>query len=100
MMYLRSPFRCKTLIRHYVFHDWRYQFSFRHVKDVKSAVSTVLGAMTPETSCTCHFSWHFPGDPSHNLQLLGDSAEDEVLLRERALERGLAAIRRKNEDDT
>merc|ERR1719160_2386142 len=75
--YLKGPFKGKISTRHYVFHDWQYQFTFRRVEDVQSAVSTVLGAMTPETSCVCHFSWHFPGDRGHNLQLLGASAEED-----------------------
>lgn len=90
--YLKGPFRGKTSQRHYIFHDWRYQFTFRDVNDVRAAVSTVLGSMTPETSCVCHFSWHFPGAPAY-AHVLG---HEELLRCEQDLERGLAAVRRKN----
>mmetsp|Transcript_75548 Transcript_75548/g.142541 ORF Transcript_75548/g.142541 Transcript_75548/m.142541 type:complete len:172 (-) Transcript_75548:23-538(-) len=93
--YLRGPFKGKTSWRHYVFHDWRYQFTFRNVEDVRAAVSTVLGSMTPETSCVCHFSWHSPGAPAY-VEL---STVDEALRREQDLERGLAAIRRKQSEE-
>ncbi|CAE8725757.1 unnamed protein product [Polarella glacialis] len=71
--YLKRPFKCKSTVRHYVFHDWRYQFTFRDVQDVQSTVSTVLGSMTPETSCVCNFNWHFPGAPAYaQLNAVGE----------------------------
>merc|ERR1712039_666771 len=85
----------KTSFRHYVFHDWRYQFTFRDVQDVQSTVSTVLGSMTPETSCVCHFSWHFPGAPLYT-QLVAD---EETLRCKLDLERGLEAVRRKHSEE-
>eukprot|EP00933_Yihiella_yeosuensis_P001153 TRINITY_DN101887_c0_g1_i1.p1 TRINITY_DN101887_c0_g1~~TRINITY_DN101887_c0_g1_i1.p1 ORF type:complete len:201 (-),score=16.18 TRINITY_DN101887_c0_g1_i1:65-580(-) len=93
--YLKRPFKCKTTVRHYVFHDWRYQFEFRNVKDVQSAVSTVLGSMTPETSCVCDFNWHFSGSPAYQ-QLTTPEEEKQRAL---TIERGLAAIRRKQSED-
>eukprot|EP00440_Ansanella_granifera_P001762 gb/GFBE01001900.1/.p1 GENE.gb/GFBE01001900.1/~~gb/GFBE01001900.1/.p1 ORF type:complete len:173 (+),score=29.80 gb/GFBE01001900.1/:1-519(+) len=89
--YLKRPFKCKTTVRHYVFHDWRYQFEFRDVQDVQSAVSTVLGSMTPETSCVCHFNWHFSGSPAYE-QL---TSPEEVRQRVLDLEQGLENVRRK-----
>mmetsp|Transcript_25538 Transcript_25538/g.67501 ORF Transcript_25538/g.67501 Transcript_25538/m.67501 type:complete len:176 (+) Transcript_25538:40-567(+) len=94
--HLKSPFKNKIAQRHYVFHDWRYQFTFRDVKDVQSTVSTVLGSMTPETSCVCHFSWHFPGAPIYGELAAG---EDEARRREQDLERGLEAVRLKQHDE-
>eukprot|EP00425_Heterocapsa_triquetra_P011837 CAMPEP_0195147518 /NCGR_PEP_ID=MMETSP0448-20130528/173557_1 /TAXON_ID=66468 /ORGANISM="Heterocapsa triquestra, Strain CCMP 448" /LENGTH=162 /DNA_ID=CAMNT_0040186105 /DNA_START=15 /DNA_END=503 /DNA_ORIENTATION=+ len=97
VIYLKAPFKNKIAQRHYVFHDWRYQFTFRNVTDVQSTVSTVLGSMTPDTSCVCHFSWHFPGAPIYG-ELLADGS-DEAQQRERDLEQGLAAIRLKQHDE-
>mmetsp|Transcript_137143 Transcript_137143/g.292939 ORF Transcript_137143/g.292939 Transcript_137143/m.292939 type:complete len:174 (-) Transcript_137143:56-577(-) len=94
--YLKGPFKGKTALRHYIFHDWRYQFTFRGVQDVQSAVSTVLGSMTPDTSCVCHFSWHFPGAPLYAQLAAG---QEEARRRERDLERGLAAVRLKKSDE-
>eukprot|EP00931_Biecheleriopsis_adriatica_P119513 TRINITY_DN9473_c0_g1_i2.p1 TRINITY_DN9473_c0_g1~~TRINITY_DN9473_c0_g1_i2.p1 ORF type:complete len:172 (+),score=19.87 TRINITY_DN9473_c0_g1_i2:129-644(+) len=93
--YLKRPFKCKTTVRHYVFHDWRYQFTFRDVQDVQSAVSTVLGSMTPETSCVCHFNWHFPGAPAY-LQI---SSLEEAKRRIIDLEQGLESVRRKQSEE-
>merc|ERR1719382_1963044 len=93
--YLKGPFKGKTAIRHYVFHDWRYQFTFRDVKDVQSAVSMVLGSMTPETSCVCHFNWHFQGAPLFTQYISGEAAkrcEDDI-------RRGIAAVKRKQSEE-
>eukprot|EP00747_Dinoflagellata_sp_TGD_P169252 gnl/TRDRNA2_/TRDRNA2_197765_c0_seq1.p1 gnl/TRDRNA2_/TRDRNA2_197765_c0~~gnl/TRDRNA2_/TRDRNA2_197765_c0_seq1.p1 ORF type:complete len:172 (-),score=28.18 gnl/TRDRNA2_/TRDRNA2_197765_c0_seq1:134-649(-) len=94
--YLKAPFRGKAAQRHYVFHDWRYQFTFHNVQDIQAAVSTVLGSMTPETSCVCHFSWHFPGAPAYTVH----ATEADAQQLERDLESGLAAVRRKQEEET
>mmetsp|Transcript_75790 Transcript_75790/g.214273 ORF Transcript_75790/g.214273 Transcript_75790/m.214273 type:complete len:172 (+) Transcript_75790:64-579(+) len=93
--YLKGPFKGKTSFRHYVFHDWRYAFTFRQVQDVPTAVSTVLGSMTPETSCVCHFAWHYPGSMAYTQFA---SPEDAERL-QRDLERGLAAVQRKQSDE-
>merc|ERR1712118_52279 len=93
--YLRGPFKGKISIRHYIFHDWRYQFTFRGVQDVRAAVSTVLGSMTPETSCVCHFSWHSVGAPSYTTH----TTEEEALQIEQELQQGLAAVRRKQSEE-
>mmetsp|Transcript_35784 Transcript_35784/g.64927 ORF Transcript_35784/g.64927 Transcript_35784/m.64927 type:complete len:173 (+) Transcript_35784:63-581(+) len=88
--YLKRPFKCKTTVRHYVFHDWRYQFTFSDVEDVPSAVSTVLGSMTPETSCVCNFNWHFQGSPAYKQLTSAEEARQRVL----DLEQGLESVRR------
>eukprot|EP00929_Paragymnodinium_shiwhaense_P108361 TRINITY_DN74680_c0_g1_i1.p1 TRINITY_DN74680_c0_g1~~TRINITY_DN74680_c0_g1_i1.p1 ORF type:complete len:173 (-),score=32.37 TRINITY_DN74680_c0_g1_i1:110-628(-) len=93
--YLKGPFKAKQAIRHYVFHDWQYQFTFRDVKDVRKAVSTVLGSMTPETSCVCHFNWHYPGSPAY-MRLTSPEDQQRV---EQELLRGLQAIRLKNAEE-
>merc|ERR1740138_698936 len=93
--YLKGPFKGKTALRHYIFHDWRYQFTFRGVEDVQSAVSTVLGSMTPETSCVCHFAWHFPGAPTY----LSVQSEEDRIRCEEQLRLGLEAVRRMNSEE-
>jgi len=107
--YLKRPFRSKITIRHYVFHDFRYQFTFRNVKDVSSTVSTVLGSMTPETSCVCHFNWHYQGTPAYNTVLqTGDTTIDakaraakltESRRRILELEQGMANVEKKQSED-
>ena len=61
MWYLKSPFRDSIRKKHYIFQDWRYQFRFRRVADVRPVISSVLGAATRDTSSTVDFAWHFPG---------------------------------------
>lgn len=104
--YLKRPFRAKICVRHYVFHDFRYQFIFRDVEDVSSTVSTVLGSMTPETSCVCHFNWHYEGAEAYNVQLrTGDDAKDgearaaKLRQRKMELEQGMANVERKQSED-
>jgi len=66
--YLKSPFREKIRKKHYVFHDWRYAFTFSDVEDPRPIMSSVLGAMSKETACTVDFAWHYPGDnPSREV---------------------------------
>ena len=59
--YLKSPFRDSIRKKHYIFQDWRYQFRFSRVADVRPVISSVLGAATRDTSSTVDFAWHFPG---------------------------------------
>mmetsp|Transcript_54123 Transcript_54123/g.127176 ORF Transcript_54123/g.127176 Transcript_54123/m.127176 type:complete len:185 (+) Transcript_54123:50-604(+) len=105
--YLKLPFRAKINIRHHVFHDYRYQFTFRNVQDVPAAVSTVLGSMTPETHCVCQFNWHYHGAPDYNRFLVtGDESQDaqaraeELRRRILELEQGMSNVQRKQSDDT
>lgn len=59
---MKSPFGDKIRKKHYVFHDWRYAFTFDNVEDPRPVMSTVLGAMSKDTACTVDFAWHYPGD--------------------------------------
>ncbi|PHJ20157.1 hypothetical protein CSUI_006009 [Cystoisospora suis] len=59
--YLKSPFKFKYSLRHYVFVDYRYSFTFYDVKEVQKILGILLGSMTETVSCSCRFSWHFPG---------------------------------------
>eukprot|EP00927_Polykrikos_kofoidii_P043549 TRINITY_DN37620_c0_g2_i1.p1 TRINITY_DN37620_c0_g2~~TRINITY_DN37620_c0_g2_i1.p1 ORF type:complete len:174 (-),score=23.85 TRINITY_DN37620_c0_g2_i1:48-569(-) len=95
--YLKGPFKGKIAQRHFVFHDWQYQFTFRDVEDVQSAVSTVLGSMTPETSCTCQFFWHFDGSTPYTESSLADEEERERCKQD--LERGLVNVWNKNSEE-
>ncbi|PFH33269.1 hypothetical protein BESB_084680 [Besnoitia besnoiti] len=65
--YLKSPFKYKYALRHYVFEDHRYAFSFYDVENVQEVLSAALGAMAKETCCSCRFSWHFAGRPQAAL---------------------------------
>ncbi|CAD7961609.1 unnamed protein product [Amoebophrya sp. A120] len=57
--YLRAPFRYKTSIRNYVFHDWRYEFSFYHVgkSEIRPVLSACLGSMPEDVNCKVEFVW-------------------------------------------
>ena len=59
--YLTAPFRNKLRKKHYIFHDWRYSFTFDNVTDPRPIISTALGSMTSDTSCTLNFNWFHPG---------------------------------------
>lgn len=64
--YLKSPHNYKKAVRHYIFHDWRYEFQFWNPPDPEQVVSRILGSCAPDTSSAVHFSWHFAGEnPSH-----------------------------------
>jgi hypothetical protein len=76
--YLRSPFGQKIAIRHYIFHDWRYNCTFYFVKNPQEALSTILGSMTKETNCSVDFTWHYPGQEAKPIAA---SEEDEKLRR-------------------
>ncbi|EPR62670.1 hypothetical protein TGDOM2_261475 [Toxoplasma gondii GAB2-2007-GAL-DOM2] len=65
--YLKSPFKYKYALRHYVFEDHRYAFAFYDVNSVQEVVSAALGAMAGETCCSCRFSWRFAGRPPVSL---------------------------------
>eukprot|EP00746_Dinoflagellata_sp_MGD_P089212 gnl/MRDRNA2_/MRDRNA2_35231_c0_seq2.p1 gnl/MRDRNA2_/MRDRNA2_35231_c0~~gnl/MRDRNA2_/MRDRNA2_35231_c0_seq2.p1 ORF type:complete len:191 (+),score=23.91 gnl/MRDRNA2_/MRDRNA2_35231_c0_seq2:58-573(+) len=93
--YLKSPFVHKTALRHYIFHDWRYAFTFRNVSDPRKTISTALGAMSPDTSCVCHFSWHSGGDPEYTKFYTEDEAQELI----NSLEQGFAAVQKKQEAD-
>uniref|UniRef100_A0A0G4I5B3 Small ribosomal subunit protein uS10 domain-containing protein n=1 Tax=Chromera velia CCMP2878 TaxID=1169474 RepID=A0A0G4I5B3_9ALVE len=61
--YLKSPFQWKRAIRHYVFQDHRYAFSFHDVESPQEVVSAILGAAASSEQVTaeCAFSWHVEG---------------------------------------
>ncbi|KAF4656301.1 hypothetical protein FOL47_009039 [Perkinsus chesapeaki] len=51
----------KYAVKHYVFHDWRYKFTFYNVADPRPVISTVLGSLSGDAAVTCDFAWYFPG---------------------------------------
>ncbi len=74
--YNKAPHAIGWSKRHYVFHDWRYSFSFEDVNDkrygprifvhvefifVRRTISSILGSMTQDTSCVVDFSWFQTG---------------------------------------
>jgi len=59
--YLKSPVIYKKAQRHYVFHDWRYQFTFKHLPlegpTANQVVSACLGSMEGDVNCVAEFNW-------------------------------------------
>mmetsp|Transcript_47155 Transcript_47155/g.102637 ORF Transcript_47155/g.102637 Transcript_47155/m.102637 type:complete len:197 (+) Transcript_47155:25-615(+) len=72
MTYLKAPFKHKHAMRHSVFLDHRYAFTFHNPGNIPETMSTVLGSMGPDTSCTCHFTWFHKGSERHQKAMLMD----------------------------
>eukprot|EP00921_Rhytidocystis_pertsovi_P002369 GHVQ01004056.1.p1 GENE.GHVQ01004056.1~~GHVQ01004056.1.p1 ORF type:complete len:171 (+),score=9.68 GHVQ01004056.1:216-728(+) len=64
--YGKSPYKHRHTIKHYVFQDWRYSFTFYDVKHPRVVVSAILGSMTSDVCCTCHFAWRFNNQDLQN----------------------------------
>eukprot|EP00397_Hematodinium_sp_SG-2012_P061374 GEMP01081192.1.p1 GENE.GEMP01081192.1~~GEMP01081192.1.p1 ORF type:complete len:290 (+),score=56.49 GEMP01081192.1:179-1048(+) len=78
--YLKSPFKYKKATRHYIFHDWRYEFEFWSPPDPEQVVSRILGSAAPDTSSVVHFSWHYSnGDPLAAAPMLLEKGRQGVL---------------------
>ena len=61
VFYLTAPFVDKIRKKHYIFHDWRYSFTFDNIQDPRPIMSSILGSMSKDTSCVVAFAWHYPG---------------------------------------
>ncbi|KAL8272843.1 hypothetical protein Esti_003230 [Eimeria stiedai] len=59
--YLKSPFKFKYAVRHYVFVKHKYAFTFIQPQKPQAVISAALGAMEDTVSCTCDFDWHYDG---------------------------------------
>ncbi|KAL8443694.1 hypothetical protein Emed_006600 [Eimeria media] len=59
--YLKSPFKFKYAVRHYVFVKHKYAFTFIQPQNPQAVISAALGAMEDTVSCTCDFDWHYAG---------------------------------------
>ncbi|CAD7971824.1 unnamed protein product [Amoebophrya sp. A25] len=61
--YLRSSNRYKTAIRNYVFHDYRYQFTFFNVPpaQTRQTLSACLGSMPSDVNCQVEFNYAYNG---------------------------------------
>jgi hypothetical protein len=57
-------------------------------------MNSVLGSMSPDTSCVVDYSWHHPGSEAYN-QLLERSSE-ELSETASAIDRGSSALSAKN----
>ncbi len=75
--YNKAPHAIGWSKRHYVFHDWRYAFSFSNVKDVRRTINSLLGSMAKDTSCVVDFSWHSPGSAEYVAMLDRSMAEKD-----------------------
>ncbi|KAL8438733.1 hypothetical protein Efla_003404 [Eimeria flavescens] len=68
--YLKSPFKFKYAVRHYVFVKHKYAFTFVEPQHPQAVISAVLGAMQQDVSCACSFEWHYGQT--------GDLGEDRI----------------------
>ncbi|XP_026191564.1 uncharacterized protein LOC34621111 [Cyclospora cayetanensis] len=59
--YLKSPFKFKYAVRHYVFQNHSYSFLFVHPDKPRALLSAALGAMTDTVSMNADFDWHYGG---------------------------------------
>ncbi|EER02176.1 hypothetical protein Pmar_PMAR008957 [Perkinsus marinus ATCC 50983] len=67
--YNKSPHHHgKFAVKHYVFHDWRYKFTFYNVADPRPVISTVLGSLSGDAAVTCDFAWYFPGTQEYLVE--------------------------------
>ena len=57
-------------------------------------ISSVLGSMSTDTSCTCSFSWHYPG--STEYRLLVNIRDDESKRIESVIQQGKMNIDKDN----
>ena len=62
--YLKSPFKHKCAVKNYVFHDWRYSFTFENLRDnqtMEQVLSSCLGSMKDDVNCIAEFNWYHAG---------------------------------------
>lgn len=58
--YLKSRFKHRKAIRHYVFEQCCYQVNVYGPFDVKAVVSTILGSLRSSVTANCNFVWSYP----------------------------------------
>lgn len=61
--YLKSPFKYKYALRHYVFEKYKYHFYFYNIThfNIHIIFNIILSSMTSNTSVKCNINWFFPG---------------------------------------
>ncbi|SCN62379.1 conserved Plasmodium protein, unknown function [Plasmodium chabaudi chabaudi] len=62
--YLKSPFKYKYALRHYVFEKYKYNFYFYNIThfNINIIFNIILSSMTNETSVKCNINWFYPGE--------------------------------------
>ncbi|CRG92981.1 conserved Plasmodium protein, unknown function [Plasmodium gallinaceum] len=62
--YLKSPFKYKYALRHYVFEKYKYHFYFYNIThfNINIIFNIILSSMTSNTSVKCNINWFYPGD--------------------------------------
>ncbi|CDU19554.1 conserved protein, unknown function [Plasmodium yoelii] len=62
--YLKSPFKYKYALRHYVFEKYKYNFYFFNIThfNINIIFNIILSSMTNETSVKCNINWFYPGE--------------------------------------
>ncbi|ANQ08622.1 Uncharacterized protein PCOAH_00029500 [Plasmodium coatneyi] len=61
--YLKSPFKYKYALRHYVFEKYKYHFYFYNIThfNIHIIFNIILSSMTSQTSVKCNIHWFYPG---------------------------------------
>lgn len=61
--YLKSPFKYKYALRHYVFEKYKYHFYIYNIThfNINIIFNIILSSMTKDTSVNCHINWFYCG---------------------------------------
>ncbi|EKX72046.1 conserved hypothetical protein [Theileria equi strain WA] len=62
--YLKSRFKHRYAIRHYVFEQYNYKINIYDPQDVDVTISSILGSLSPSVHANCTFSWGFNSQSS------------------------------------
>ncbi|KAF5153071.1 hypothetical protein TpMuguga_03g02250 [Theileria parva strain Muguga] len=57
--YLKSRFKHRKAIRHYVFEQYNYNITVLNPVHIDALVSSILGSLSPSVHARCTFSWNF-----------------------------------------
>ncbi|GFE53025.1 AFG1 family protein, putative [Babesia ovis] len=71
--YLKSRFKHRKAIRHYVFERYTYRVSFSAPFDVSVALNSVLSSLIGGLRASCTFAWQFGSIPSSDHCLREDA---------------------------
>ncbi|XP_954736.1 uncharacterized protein TA02690 [Theileria annulata] len=66
--YLKSRFKHRKAIRHYVFEQYNYNITVLNPVHIDVLISSILGSLSPSVHARCTFSWNYP-QKTNNLQL-------------------------------
>ncbi|CRH00452.1 conserved Plasmodium protein, unknown function [Plasmodium relictum] len=73
--YLKSPFKYKYALRHYVFEKYKYHFYFYNIThfNINIIFNIILSSMTSNTSVKCNINWFYPGNNLFDSTFLRNS---------------------------